>query len=105
MRRFRDVDGDTWTEQRDGSCLLTESADQENRFVVGTLCADMDDLAAAYGPLTELDPSPTDLSAPATRGDIVRVLEALSQAAFWDGFDDRHDLFTRLANEIKEGRA
>lgn len=49
-KRFKDSDGDTWTEQVGGSYLLTESADD----LVGCTESDLAALDREYGPLTAL---------------------------------------------------
>lgn len=101
MRRYIDSEGDVWTEQENGSYLVTESKGSLHLSAYGP---SLDYVRNEYGPLTELVPSPTDLSAPATRGDVVRLLRALAviaQAAPEAGAKYASD----LADEIKEGRA
>lgn len=101
MRRFRDCDGDVWAEQSDGTFTCVES---ETPLHVGLSDYTHKQLSSWFQPLTELDPSPADLSAPATRGDVVRLLRALAviaQAAPEAGAKYASD----LADEIKEGRA
>lgn len=101
MRRFRDRDGDVWEEQEHGEWECVRSSDPVN---VGGLYSNLAALSADWGPLTELDPSPTDLSAPATRGDVLKVLQGMF-AVLAMGHDEAAEQLHSLMNSIKEGRA
>lgn len=102
--RYRDYDGDVWTEDGTGAVELTESADE---LVLGSWIPSVEELAGRHGPLERLTTvsSPLDkLTAPATRGDVVRLLEVL--AALNSGnLDYAANLANRMADEIKAGKA
>lgn len=97
MRQFRDEEGDTWTEQPGGLFACDEYP--------GILPYSIEGVRENYGPLTELTPSPTDLSAPATRGDIVRVLEVLGRTLGLMGYESAEDAIIDSVADLKEGRA
>ena len=97
---WRDSDGYIWYEGP-GKMLYEKPADMgmPGRATTKSRAEEW------WAPLTKLNTSSADLSAPATRGDIVRVLEALSQVANADGNTHTAQEIARWAAEIKEGRA
>ena len=98
--RYRDREGDVWAEQPDGEFRITES---ENSFNIGSE-GSREWVAREYGPLVSLNPSPTDLSAPATRGDIVRVLEAVRSLARSGPLGTVYEI-DAMISVVEEGRA
>ncbi|MYW28347.1 hypothetical protein [Streptomyces sp. SID2119] len=99
-RRFKDQDGDTWTEFEPGMLRLTERVGGSSLFV-GTEDS-IDDVKDAHGPLTEIRPD-TDV-----RALLADVLEELANDVledYWDATDPTSErIYGKIAHRIR-GRA
>ena len=85
--RYRDNEGDVWTEQPDGSYVLTESEESLN---LGSHCTSFYAIETCFGPLAELDPEPTYV----TRTELGDMLHALADEILTA--EDSADLSVRV---------
>ncbi|MFJ4768497.1 hypothetical protein ACIP88_05170 [Streptomyces uncialis] len=105
-RRFKDCDGDTWTEYESGRLWLTEQANGGNGYlgIEGTT----EDAAVDHGPLIEIRP---DVHVRYLLADVLRDLAEDARQAFWGAtdpteervYDRLYDLFDAKARELREG--
>ncbi|MDX2978183.1 hypothetical protein ABT309_09120 [Streptomyces microflavus] len=94
-RRFKDCDGDTWSEYEPGMLRLTECAGDRNQYT--GIEDSIEDVQADHGPLTEIRP---DVDVRALLAD---VLEELAEKS-WDA-RSLYDLFRDKARELREESA
>jgi hypothetical protein len=104
-RKFKDCDGDTWTEVRPGELRITEYANGTSRLPEWT--SSISDVQHESGPLTEIRP---DVDVRALLADVMDGLAEDALLAYWGataGPDERvygklADIFGAKARELRE---
>ncbi|MFJ9213040.1 hypothetical protein [Streptomyces sp. NPDC102264] len=106
-RRFKDCDGDIWTEVEPGMLRLTECAGGRNQYI--GIEGSIEDTQASHGPLTEIRP---DVDVRALLADVLDDL-AVSVGGY-ESYDDEmtqeigyrmRQVFEDKARELREESA
>ncbi|MFB8071090.1 hypothetical protein [Streptomyces californicus] len=101
-RRFKDCDGDTWTEFKPGMLRLTKCAGDRNAYT--GLEGSIEDTEADHGPLTEIRP---DVDVRALLADVLEELATEANRRRFVSADCAWiaNTFTAKAQELREESA